>query len=99
HDVELAYSGREALERLSRENDFDLILCDLMMPEVSGIEVFETMVARDPTYARRIVFISGGAFTPHARAFLERTGRIVVPKPFDLDALMALVRRKIFRRS
>lgn len=95
HEVEIAYTGREALERLSREHDFDLILCDLMMPEVSGIEVFESMMARDPAYAERIVFISGGAFTAQARAFLEQAGRTVVAKPFDLDALMALARRRV----
>ncbi len=71
HDVEGVSSARRALELLTGDEDlFDVVLCDLMMPEMTGMELYGEVRASHPGRARRFVFISGGAFTPGAREFL-----------------------------
>jgi PAS domain S-box-containing protein len=91
HDVAVATSAAEALAAIEGDPDLDVVLCDLMMPDVSGIELFHQLEARFPALARRVVFITGGAFTPEASAFLRAAGNPVLEKPFDLRRLRALV--------
>jgi PAS domain S-box-containing protein len=97
-DVGTATSGRSALELLEGEARFDVVLCDLMMPDVSGMDVYERVVERRPELAARFVFVTGGAFTDRARAFVERVQAPVVEKPFDLAKLPALLREHAARR-
>ena len=99
HDVVVASSGREALAILRRDKDFDMILCDLMMPEVSGIDVYESLRLVEPTLLRRVVLMTGGAFTVRARQFLARLDVPVVEKPFDAGQLHALVKALDHRRE
>jgi two-component system cell cycle sensor histidine kinase/response regulator CckA len=94
HTVETAGSGREALEMLSRTT-YDVVLCDLMMPEVSGVDVYQTLAHTNPGQERRIVFMTGGAFSERAREFLQHTGARTVSKPFDPDTLELLVRETV----
>jgi len=91
HEVSVVTSAREALERIESDPDLDVILCDLMMPEVSGIELYHELEGRSPELASRVVFITGGAFTPDASDFLRAAGNPVLEKPFDLGRLRALV--------
>jgi PAS domain S-box-containing protein len=91
HDVVTVDNGRQALDLLENGRDFDVVLCDLMMPQVSGMEVYEEMKERDAAQAARIVFITGGAFTPRARAFLDSVTNHRLEKPFDARGLRALV--------
>lgn len=91
HDVVVASSGREALGILRRDKKFDMILCDLMMPEVSGIDVYESLRLVDSTLLGRVVLMTGGAFTVRACQFLSRVDVPVVEKPFDAEQLHALV--------
>ncbi|HET6437628.1 MAG TPA: ATP-binding protein [Anaeromyxobacter sp.] len=91
HEVIVVTSAAEALSLLEHDAALDVLLCDLMMPEVSGIELFRELEARFPELARRVVFITGGAFTPEASAFLRAAGNPVLEKPFDLRRLRALV--------
>lgn len=92
-DVTTATSGREALAVLeNRERVFDVVLCDLMMPDVSGMDVYERIVVHAPALSQRFVFVTGGAFTDRARAFVERVQMPVIEKPFDLDTLPDLLR-------
>jgi PAS domain S-box-containing protein len=93
-DVVTATSGREALELLAGTPPFDVVLCDLMMPEVSGMDVYERVAEIAPHLATRFVFVTGGAFTDRARAFVERVGAPVLEKPFELAALPAVLRRR-----
>jgi len=93
HDVEIVTSGRDAIARLATDADFDLILCDVMMPDVDGIEVFRQTRASAPDVAARFVFMSGGAFTPRARSFLATCENPRVDKPFDLAEIVALAGR------
>ncbi len=99
HDVVVASSGREALGILRRDKNFDMILCDLMMPEVSGIDVYESLRLVDPTLLGRVVLMTGGAFTVRAGQFLSRVNVPVVEKPFDAGQLHALVQTLDRRRE
>jgi two-component system cell cycle sensor histidine kinase/response regulator CckA len=90
HHVTVAQSGREALVRMAEE-DYDVILVDIIMPDISGIDVFIEACESRPEYAERIVFMTGGAFTDSARAFLARTERRLLQKPVDLAQLRTVV--------
>jgi two-component system, cell cycle sensor histidine kinase and response regulator CckA len=95
HDIVLASSGREALRRLDEDARFDLVLCDLMMPDVSGPKVFETVERDHPELVPRFAFMSGGAFTERAQEFLERYAGRRIDKPFtiaDVERLLAEIR-------
>ena len=94
HECAIVNDAREALELLLRE-PFDVILSDLMMPDMTGMELHAALLAERPDLAARMVFISGGAFTPAARDFLERVTNPRIAKPFDAEAVRDLVRRLV----
>ena len=94
HDVTVAGNGREALEALAGAR-FDLILCDLMMPEMTGMDVHAALAERDPETADRIVFMTGGAFTARARAFLDRVPNPRLEKPFTMATVEQLIRERV----
>jgi CheY-like chemotaxis protein len=90
-EVVLQSNGPEALQLLSKDPRFDIILCDLMMPTFSGIKVYEALAERQPELLNRFVFITGGAFTDSARDFLDAYGGPRLEKPFlvaDVEALL-----------
>jgi CheY-like chemotaxis protein len=89
HDVTVAHGGRAALERLQRGERWDVILTDLLMPDVTGMDLFAAVEARDPGLAARMLFMTGGAFTPASRAFVERMKTRCVVKPFEVSTLGA----------
>lgn len=95
HSVLIVNSAEAALKLFRRGDRFDVVLCDLMMPQVTGMELFQNLQALDPHQAARVVFMSGGAFTPSARAFLDRVPNGRLEKPFDIAVLRQLVRRLI----
>ena len=88
-------SAREALDRLLSGERFDLILSDLMMPELTGMELHAEIARIDPAQAARMIFLTGGAFTPGARAFLDRVANPRHEKPFDPVELRALIRSQL----
>lgn len=92
HEVTVAASGREALELLS-SGRFDVVFCDLIMPEVSGMEVFAEATEARPELAERFVFITGGAFTTKAKAFVEGTSLPLLQKPFAVTDIHGQVVR------
>ena len=92
HEVVVLTNAREALNRVISGESFDLILCDLMMPELTGMELHAQLASRVPEQARRMVFLTGGAFTAGARAFLEEVPNHRVEKPFDGQSLRVLLR-------
>jgi two-component system, cell cycle sensor histidine kinase and response regulator CckA len=95
HQVVVERSGAAALRRLFDDEPYDVVLCDLMMPEVSGIDVYERIVEKSPEYSGRIVFVTGGAFTPRAREFLRRSSAPHLDKPFEAESVRRLVRSLI----
>jgi CheY-like chemotaxis protein/two-component sensor histidine kinase len=95
HQVMPMTSARKALDLIAGGQRFDLILCDLMMPQVTGIEMHATLTVVAPEQAQRMVFVTGGAFTQRARAFLDGVSNPRVEKPFDAQRLRALVTHQI----
>lgn len=92
HDVQVVTRGRDAIRLLcaSPAPEFDIVFCDLMMPEVSGMDVFSEVSREAPEMAKRFVFMTGGAFTPRARRFLESLPNRCMEKPFDLGLVRTL---------
>jgi len=99
HDVTAFTSAREALERIQAGASFDLILSDLMMPGMSGMEFYDALAREEPLAAERVVFMSGGAFTPAARAFLDRVPNELIEKPFNLSAVRELVQKFVSKQT
>jgi PAS domain S-box-containing protein len=93
HVVVVAGSAAEALAALGSGDPPDAIVCDLMMPEVTGMDLHERLAAERPELARRMIFLTGGAFTDRARAFLEQRRGQVMEKPIEGAALRGLVER------
>ncbi|HET6338164.1 MAG TPA: response regulator [Polyangiales bacterium] len=94
HELVVAFSGTEALEVLDSGQVFDIVFCDLMMAQLSGMEVYETVRRRYPGVQEHFVFMTGGAFTQQAKDFLASVPNPIVEKPFDIRALRALVSRR-----
>ena len=97
HEVVSASSGNEAQQILERDVDFDVILCDLMMPDISGMALHRWVSARDPDLTRRMAYMTGGACTPRARAFLADTTCAVIDKPFEAEQVRSLVKEMMDR--
>ena len=95
HEVVARTAPRAALELLSVDADFDLILCDLMMPKMTGMDFYAELSRTAPVLAKRIVFMSGGAFTSGASKFLESVPNRRLDKPFSAEALRAIIARMI----
>jgi CheY-like chemotaxis protein len=95
HDVTTAASGREALELLVAGERFDMIFCDLMMPEMTGMELHAVLMMTAPEQASHMVFLTGGAFTESARRFLSDVPNVALDKPFDPQRLLAMVNERI----
>lgn len=95
HDVEVFTDAALAIERIRNGARYDVILCDLMMPVVTGVEFHDALVRLAPDAVPRLVFLTGGAFTAVARDFLEDTKCPSVEKPFDGPALRELVNRRL----
>ena len=91
HEVVETDSGERARELLAGDQRFDVILCDMMMPRVSGIDVHKWLCAQHPELARKLVFVTGGAFTPSAQRYLDQVDNVRVAKPFDASRLEKLV--------
>jgi two-component system, cell cycle sensor histidine kinase and response regulator CckA len=93
HELATALGGHEALRILERDAAFDVILCDLQMPDMSGVDLYATVRERFPALGDRFVFVTGGAFSSDARRFLEETVAAVIQKPFRLEDLLELIER------
>ncbi len=91
HELVTAANGREALERLRADRDFDIILCDLMMPELTGMDVYHSVRDTWPGLQERIAFITGGAFSPETQRFLQEVSNPLLTKPFEPSHIRGLV--------
>ena len=88
HQVLVAPTGRQALQMLAeRDGKVDVIICDLHMPGMSGMDLFDEVGKLYPDLQPRMVFMSGGASTPRAQKFLNGTSNRTIAKPVTLNAL------------
>jgi CheY-like chemotaxis protein len=85
--------GRDALERITRGERFDVVFCDLMMPYLPGDELYARTRLLDPEFSERFVFISGGATDARIADFLAQVPNERVEKPFNVQNLRGIVRR------
>jgi CheY-like chemotaxis protein len=96
HDVVAVVRAEDALDQIAGDQTFDAILCDLMMPHSSGMQLYEQIAQRAPQYLGRMIFMTGGAFTTQARAFLAQLDRPHLEKPFSerelLEAIASVAR-------
>lgn len=91
HEVMTAASGAEAERLLLEDRDFHAILCDVMMPDVSGIALHRWLSARDPALAQRFIFVTGGAFLPSAVEYLDQSECPQISKPCGAAEVRAVV--------
>ena len=91
HDVLVFQRASEAVKRLERGETFDLVLCDVVMPDMNGSEFYTTLAQRWPQLLPRTVFMTGGAFTPATVEFVDRVSPSVLSKPFSIETLRELV--------
>jgi CheY-like chemotaxis protein len=95
HDVTAVYSARDAIAHLGKDEDFDIILCDIMMPQMSGHDLYRELLQTSPGLANRIVFMTGGPFSLRGATFLETVPNVQLEKPFSPAALRELVRKAV----
>jgi CheY-like chemotaxis protein len=91
--VDMATNGRDAARVLEGSDDYAVVICDLSMPGIDGLSLYEDLVARGSPLAERFVLVTGGAFTPAAAAALARHALPCLEKPFDSNRLAATLRR------
>jgi nitrogen-specific signal transduction histidine kinase len=95
HTADVTTNATDALARIARGDKYDIILCDLMMPNVTGMDLYREVLRVAPALASRIVFMSGGVYTPRARAFVEGLPNRCIEKPPDSAKLRELVRQRL----
>jgi CheY-like chemotaxis protein len=98
HKVTSVMRARQALERIHQGDKFDVIVCDVMMPEMTGMEFYDELAKSHSGMAARVVFMSGGGLTPHARAFLDRVPNLLLDKPIDAARLNRCVDEILWRQ-
>ena len=90
HTVETADNGQQALARL-RAHPYDLILCDLRMPDLDGPAFYDILTRQYPSMCPRVIFLTGDTLSLESQAFLERSGRLWLPKPFNAAAVRSVI--------
>jgi len=91
HEVVLAHGWREARELLERDVRFDVIVCDLMMPELDGVALFDEMRGKNVELTSRFVFCSGGLVTARARELASRPTTRLLYKPVSIDDMLRTI--------
>jgi CheY-like chemotaxis protein len=92
-DVTATAAPSMALAWLTSDKWFDVVLCDVMMPAMNGVEIRARVERVSPEQATRFVFMTGGILLPEVQRLLDLTPSIVLAKPFDYGALRELIRR------
>jgi len=93
HDITVALCGDEAIAHITAGTWFDVIVSDVMMPNMTGIELLEQLRRIAPGQADRLIFLSGGAFTAQAREQLAGLGVLQLEKPVTAKELRASIVR------
>jgi PAS domain S-box-containing protein len=99
HEVVTTTVTEEALRLLRSGERFEVILCDVMMPNMTGMDFWQELDRFAPEETRKIVFLTGGAFAPHARQFLDSVPNLAIDKPFLPEKLRSIVQDHLERRG
>ena len=95
HDVTAVYTARDAIARLERGEQYDVILCDILMPQMSGYDLYRSLQQIAPQFVNRIIFMTGGPFSSRGAGFLDTVPNARLEKPFSPEALRTLVQRTL----
>jgi PAS domain S-box-containing protein len=95
HDVIAVYTARDAIARLERGEQYDVILCDILMPQMSGYDFYRSLQQIAPQFASRIIFMTAGPFSTRGAQFLDTVPNARLEKPFSPEALRTLVQRTL----
>ncbi len=95
HDAVLETTAKDALRRLASGEHFDVVLCDLTLPLMDGIDLYFALHEHDPETARRIVFMTGGPCGTRAEEFVRNTRNKVLKKPFQMEVLLAIIAARV----
>jgi two-component system, NtrC family, sensor kinase len=95
HEVVTAHDGREALALLGQRPDFDLVLCDMVMPTMGGAELWAELATAHPELRSRVVFMTGGVDSTRDRTFIASGEVDVLYKPISTALLRRLARRRV----
>jgi len=98
HEVTACEDGRLALQQIGAGSRFDVILCDLMMPALTGMELHAELARLAPDQANAMLFVTGGAFTANAGEFLDSIDNARLEKPFDVRELRTLIGELVNRQ-
>lgn len=93
HHVAAVPSAADALALIDDDADFDGVVCDVMMPGMSGVELYEQMVREHPALARRFVFLTGGTVSDDIRGWLDRSRVPLVEKPAQPERVLDAIAR------
>jgi two-component system cell cycle sensor histidine kinase/response regulator CckA len=97
YQVTCVKTVREATALVERSEGFDAILCDLLLPEVTGMDFYDDLLRTRPDVARRVIFMSGAASsTPRASEFVASVSNRCLEKPFSIDTLTGAVKQAMF---
>ena len=91
HDVSIVLDAHHALELLEQGDTFDVLICDLMMPDISGVDLYVQVCDRWPELKNRFLFITGGAVTPKAQELLQQSDVRCLHKPVRPEELQAMI--------
>ena len=97
HDVELAFNGLQALDAIFAHH-YDVIVCDVMMPDMTGIDLLERVRAFAPELEDRFIFITGGTFAKDVSVALEQHTHPCLTKPFGANELIEAIRNAVDER-
>jgi signal transduction histidine kinase len=95
HEVVIASGAKEAIALINAGEPFDVILTDLMMPIMTGMEFHAHLQRHSPDQVHKMIFMTGGAFSEDAASFLQSIPNVTIEKPFTARALRALVRNAV----
>jgi two-component system, cell cycle sensor histidine kinase and response regulator CckA len=91
HEIVCAETGQQGLELIRSGAQYDLLFCDLMMPDMNGVAFYEDLAKTHPDLAKRVVFLTGAAPTPELEKFLASVKARILQKPFDAKRLRQVV--------